>query len=92
MTSNLFFVISAIRAIIEMLGLCLMAQAAMYVLAGQQRYKNPVYQLFALLTAAPRRLTGMLLPAGASAAMAGLLCFFILFASWLGLAVLRKYV
>ena len=92
MTSNLHFLISAIRAIIEMLGLCLIAQGVMYLLAGQQRQQNPVYQLFALITAAPMRLAGALLPTGASATMAGLLCFLILFVSWIGLAVLRKFI
>jgi hypothetical protein len=64
----LLFLIGALRAIVEMLGLCCLAQGFLYLLTGQKRASNPIYQLFALITQAPRRLVAFLLP-GASATM-----------------------
>lgn len=83
---------SALRAIVEMLGLCLIAQGFLYLLAGQKRATNPIYQLFSLLTVAPRRLVANSLPAGTSPATVGIVCFAILFVVWIGLAVMRKFI
>ncbi|MDR1995869.1 hypothetical protein [Azonexus sp.] len=88
----MLFTIGALRAIVEMLGLCLLAQAVLYLLCGRQRAANPIYRLFALITDAPRRLAARLLPAGAAPRLAGTLCFILLFAAWIGLAWLRKSV
>lgn len=88
----LAFLISALRAIIEMLGLCLLAQGFLYFLAGQKRASNPVYQLFALLTSAPRRLLARCLPGGTSPLVVGMLCFVSLFLLWIGLAAVRRVI
>ena len=58
----LLFLIGALRAIVEMLGLCCLAQGFLYLLTGQKRASNPIYQLFALITQAPRRLVAFLPP------------------------------
>lgn len=86
------FLIGALRAIVEMLGLCLLAQALLYPLCGRQREGNPIYRLFALITSAPRRIVGMLLPQGTAPWLVGGLCFSGLFMLWIGLALLRKFV
>ena len=86
----MLFTLGALRAIVEMLVLCLLAQAALYPLCGRQRAANPIYRLFALITAAPRRLAARLLPLGAEPWLAGALCFILLFAAWIGLAWLRR--
>ena len=85
----LVFLISALRSIIEMLGLALIGLAVMYVLAGSQRDKNPIYQLFQLLTRAPRRLAAAMLPEKTRPGLSGLFCFILLFALWVGLALWR---
>ncbi|HEX6734142.1 MAG TPA: hypothetical protein VF096_04960 [Azonexus sp.] len=85
------YLIGALRAIVEMLGLCLVAQAALYPLCGRQRADNPMYRLFALITGGPRRLVAIVLP-GAPAWLVGTLCFAGLFILWIGLAWLRKSV
>lgn len=84
--------ISAVRAIVEMLGLCLIGQAVLYLLAGSGRQRNPVYQLFSLLTAPPRRLVAALLPSAAGQRTVGIICFVLLLILWLGLAFIRKFV
>ena len=86
------FLISALRAIIEMLGLCLLGQGMLALLAGQKRHANPIYQLFALITQAPRRLVARLLPHTLGESAIGICCFILLFCLWLGLALLRKFV
>ena len=85
----LLFLISAARAVIEMLGLCLVGQAVLYVLAGRSRGSNRIYQLFDLITRHPRHVVALILP-GASGKTIGVACFAILLLLWLGLAFLRK--
>jgi len=86
----LIFCMSALRSIIEMLGLCLLGQALLYLLAGQNRDKNPIYQFFALITRRPQQLAGQLLPAITSSAIVGIVCFLLLFTLWIALAWMRK--
>jgi len=90
MPEALIFCISALRSIIEMLGLCLIGQALLYLLAGQNRDKNPIYQFFALITRRPQQFAGQLLPAKTSSWIIGTVCFLLLFSLWIGLAWLRK--
>ena len=84
------FVISALRAVVEMLGLCLIGQGILYLLAGSRRQKNAVYRFFDLLTRPPRQAAAFLLPRGASGFLVGLLALGLLFMLWIGLAWLRK--
>jgi hypothetical protein len=88
----LLFVIGALRAIVEMLGLCLVAQGVLHLLAGNGRAANPVYQLFSIITAPPRRLVAWLLPQRAGATTIGIVCFALLLLLWVGLAVTRKFI
>lgn len=82
--------ISALRSVIEMLGLCMLGQAILYLLAGRNRANNRIYQLFDLITKAPRQLVANILPASASPVAVGVISFVILLLAWLGLAFLRK--
>ncbi|GEM_PF-2047733 len=86
------FLIGALRAIIEMLGLCLLAQGVLYVVAGQRRTSNPIYQLFALITKAPCQLIGKFLPLRTSPKVLAFIYFFTLLSLWIGLAIARKFV
>lgn len=86
------FLISALRAILEMLALCLLGQAILYVLAGRGRRENPIYRLFDLITRPPRQLVAMLLPHSCSALAVGTLAFVIVLVLWLGLAIMRKFI
>lgn len=87
----MLFLIAALRAIIEMLLLCLLGQGALYLLAGEKRHGNPVYQLFALITGAPQRWLAKLLPATSPAKVKALFSFLVLLFLWLGLAFARKF-
>lgn len=87
----LLFLLGALRAIVEMLGYCLLGQAVLYLLAGNKRAANPIYQLLSLITRPPRQLCARLLPAGTSSLRVASLCFAILVVLWIGLAWLRKF-
>jgi hypothetical protein len=86
----LTFSISALRSIIELLGLALVGQGMLYLIAGQHRAKNPIYQFFALLTRRPQQLAAKLLPRNTRPLVSGLFLFLILFTLWIALAWLRK--
>lgn len=84
------FLISALRAIVEMLGLCLIGQGVLYLLTGSRRQQNAIYRFFDLLTRPPRQFVALLLPRSVSGILVGLLSFALLFMLWIGLAWLRK--
>lgn len=86
------FLISAFRALVEMLLWVLLGQAVLYVLAGPRRMSNPIYRLFDLLTMPPRRIVLRLLPASVSPGIVGVTTFAGLLILWFGLALLRKAV
>jgi hypothetical protein len=86
----LIFFISALRSIIELLGLCLLGQAVLYLLTGERRQQNAIYRFFALLTRGPQQLVSWIFLGKLSAALSGAICFLILFIFWIALAWLRK--
>lgn len=92
MSIALFFLISALRAVVEMIGLCLLGQGVLYLLAGKGAASNPIFRLFDLVTKAPRRIVAQILPRNWGSRATGTICFAFLFLLWLGLAYLRKYV
>ena len=87
----LLFLIGALRAIVEMLGLCLIGQGVLHLLAGRRREQNAIYRIFDLLTSPPRKLTAKLLPTATSGKAVGMLTFLLLFILWIGLAWVRKF-
>jgi hypothetical protein len=90
MTGVFIFCISALRSVVEMLGLCLLGQAMLYLLAGKNRDKNPIYQFFALISRRPQQLVAQALPANTSAWFIRVACFLLLFMLWIALAWIRK--
>lgn len=88
----LLFAIAALRAIIEMLGLCLIGQGALFAIAGRNSERNPIYAMFRLITEMPVRLFAHLLPAASASWLKNLFAFAMLFVLWIGLAILRKFV
>jgi hypothetical protein len=87
----MLFLIAALRAIVEMLGLSLLALGFLHVISGIRRERNPIYQLFALVSRLPLRLTARLLPTGSPSWVVGVLCFIALFTLWIGLALARSF-
>lgn len=88
----LAFMISILRAVIEMIGLCMLGQAVLFVLAGRRRAGNHIYRLFVLVTSPPRRLVATLTGHREDTVFVGMATFAIMLILWIGLAVLRKFV
>jgi hypothetical protein len=86
------FLISIARATVEMLGLCMLGQGVLFLIAGRNRGRNRIYQLFDLITRPPRQLVAKLLPGSASTLAVGVLTFMVLLLFWIGLALARKFV
>jgi hypothetical protein len=86
------FMISALRATVEMLGLCMLGQGILYLVAGRNRDSNRIYQLFDLITRPPRQLVARLIPGEPGAHAVSMLTFGILLLLWIGLALARKFV
>ena len=87
----LLFLISCLRAIVEMLALCLIAQAVLYVLAGQGRECNPIYRFFALVSRGPQQVIARCLPKSSRPLLTGMVTLLLLFFVWIGLAILRRF-
>lgn len=75
-----------------MLGLCLIGQGILYLIAGGKRGNNRIYQLFDLITRPPRQLLAKLLPGPPSPFAVGVLTFMLLLFLWIGLAFARKFI
>ncbi len=88
----LLFTISVLRAVVEMLGLCLVGQGVLAVISGKKRASNPIYQLFCLITGFPRRVVAAFLPAQTSKIKISMFAALMLFVMWIILAIFRKNV
>ena len=86
----LTFGISALRAVVEMLGLCLIGQAFLHILCGAARERNAIYRFFDLLTRPPRQLIAGLLRQPLASPFTAIATWLVLFALWIGLAWLRN--
>ena len=84
--------LSILRALAEIAGIFLLAQGALFLLAGGRHQKNIVYQLFAIITRPVIGVTRRLAPKSFSDRKIQLLAFLLLFALWIALAYVRLFV
>jgi hypothetical protein len=84
--------LSVLRALVELAGLFLLGQAALYVLAGPSREANAVYKLFRLLTRPVIACARFIAPKTLAASSIHILSFVVLFVLWILLAYLRQQV
>lgn len=84
------FVISVLRALVEVAGLSLLGQAILYFLAGSARERNPIYQLFKIVTRPVLRLVRAITPRVVVDRHLPFVAFFLLFWMWIGLAIVRR--
>ncbi len=86
------FVIAALRAVVEMLGYCLIGRGLLALINGERRDGNPIYALLKLITQAPCQCVARCLPGQPGGALVGVLTFLLLLLVWVGLAILRKFI
>lgn len=84
--------ISALRLLVEVAGFALLGQGVLYVLAGESRERNPVYQVFRIITRPPIRIVRAITPRVVVDRHIPLVTFFIVFWLWLALAYVRRLI
>lgn len=86
------FIVSVLKALVEVAALALLAQGLIGLLSGKARQENFVYRLFAVVTAPVTRTVRAISPKFIADQHIGLASFFILFWLWIGLIYLKGYV
>ncbi len=84
------FVVSIVRALVEVAMLALLGQGAVGLLSGARRASNPVYQLFRVVTQPVVRALRWLLPRQIVDRHVPVVAFFALFWLWIALAYTKR--
>lgn len=85
------FLLSALRAIVEVAGFVLLGQGLLAVLAGKARQHNFVYQLFQVVTRPVVRAVRFITPRFILDQHIPLVSFFVLVWLWIALAFAKRY-
>ncbi len=91
MTPIELWLVSIARALVEVAGFVLLGQGLLYVLAGQSRRDNFVYQLFVVITRPVLKAARFLTPRFIIDRHLPFVAFFLLFWLWVALAVAKRY-
>ncbi len=89
---NEVFILSVLRAIVEVTGFIMIGQGLLYVVAGRAREQNFVYKLFQLVTKPMISLTRLLTPRMIRDDHIPVAAFLLVVWLWLGLAYAKRYV
>lgn len=92
MASPELFLISVLRALVEVAGYTLIGQGIVALFAGQSRDKNFVYRLMKTVTDPVVKLVRLITPRLIIDRHIPFVTFFLLFWLWIGLAVAKRYV
>lgn len=90
MTHPDLFVLSALRALVEVALLALLGQAAVGLLSGTRRHKNPIYALFQVITKPVVRFTRWFTPKVILDRHVPFVAFFLMFWLWILLAWVKR--
>lgn len=86
------FIVSALKAVVEIAGMALLAQGLTGLIAGKSRQENFVYRIFQVVTAPIYKSARIISPRFIADAHLGLASFFIVFWLWVGLIFAKAYV
>jgi len=92
MSNPELFVLSVLRALVEVALLSLLAQGLLAFLAGSRRDTNPVYQLFRVVTRPVLRAARFITPKLILDRHLPVVAFFVLFWIWIFLAYAKRVV
>jgi hypothetical protein len=84
--------LGVLRALAEIAGLFLLAQGTLYLLAGETRDRNFVYQLFCIVTRPTISVTRLMMPKVIVSRYIPVVAFLLLFCLWILLAYVRLIV
>jgi hypothetical protein len=90
MTESLLFLLTALRALVEVAGLSLLGQGIVGLLAGRRREENFVYRIFQAITRPAIRAIRAVLPAAIIDRHVPFVAFFVLLWLWLALAYVKR--
>jgi uncharacterized protein YggT (Ycf19 family) len=85
------FLLSVLRALIEVAGWFLIGRGVLYVLAGGRRERNPVYKLFQLLTGPVIKLTRAITPRVVMDRHVPFVALVLLFWIWVALGLVKRH-
>ena len=91
MCSSDLFMLSIVRALVEVAMLALLGQGIVGLLSGARRQANPIYQLFAVLTRPVIRLARAITPKAIIERHVPFVAFLLLFWLWIFLAWAKRY-
>ena len=92
MVSVELYLLSILRGLAEIAGMFLLAQGALFLLAGGRHERNTVYQLFRIVTRPVIGATRRLVPKVIIDRHIPFVAFFLLFWLWIALAYVRQIV
>jgi hypothetical protein len=84
------FIVSILRALVEVAGLSLLGQGAVALLSGKYRDQNIFYKLFQIVTRPVIKAARVVAPRVIIDAHVPFLAFFILFWLWIALAFAKR--
>ena len=90
MTAAELYIVTILRALVEVAGMFLLAQGLLFLLSGATREKNIVYQLFKIITRPVIQMTRFVTPRVIVDKHIPFVAFFILFWLWLLLAYVKQ--
>lgn len=85
------FILSALRALVEVAMLALLGLGAVALLSGARRHTNPIYQLFAVITKPVVRAARFITPKAIIDKHVPFVAFFLLFWLWIFLAWAKQF-
>jgi len=92
MVATELFVLSVARAVVELAGLFLLGQGALYLLAGGAREKNSIYRFFQIVTRPVVRLARLITPRVIVDRHVPVVAFFLLFWIWILFAYAKRLI
>lgn len=92
MFSPELFVVSTLKALVEIAAMALLAQGLIGFLSGKAKQDNFVYRLFQVVTAPIYKIVRRITPGFVADQHIGLAGFFILFWIWVALIYAKGYV
>lgn len=90
MTSIELFLVSALRALVEVALLALVGQGVLALLAGPRRGSNPIYRVFLIVTGPVLRAVRYVTPKAIIDKHLPFVAFFVLFWLWILLAYVKR--
>lgn len=87
-----FFIVSSLKALVEVAGMALLGQGLIGLISGKSKQDNFVYRIFVVVTSPIYKLARAISPKFIADAHLGLASFFILFWLWIGLVYAKGYI